>query len=138
MIAEISPLESSKFVGKEYNSFPAATYNSSPSKCIANEVLGKSIEPSVLKLLQEEHADVYQVQVLVQQLPILRNDPRRVLEPQERQEIKRAQSIGEIFSILSVKYMSYENFGLLKGIAETLCNEKSKPLSGESTVISIL
>ena len=84
---------------------------------------------AVLDILQdEERTDVYQVQVLVQQLPISCSDPQRVLQPQERLKIQRARSIAQIFSILSGKYISYENFGLLESIAQTFCDRRSKPL----------
>ena len=83
----------------------------------------------MLDILQdEERTDVYQVQVLVQQLPISCSDPQRVLEPQERLDIQKAKSISQIFSILSGKYLSYENFGLLESIAQTFCNRRAKPL----------
>ena len=79
-------------------------------------------------LQDEEHTDIYRVQVLVQQLPISCSDPQRVLEPQERLEIQKAKSIAQIFSILSVKYISYENYGLLESIAQTFCDRRSKLL----------
>ena len=88
--------------------------------CLLNEVLN---------ILQyEEYTNVYQVQVLVQQLPISCSDPQRVLEPQERLEIQKAKCIPQIFSILSGKYISYENFSLLESIARTFCNRRAKPL----------
>ena len=83
----------------------------------------------VLEILRDEElAIVYQVQVLVQQLPISCSDPQRVLEPQERLQIQNAKCIPQIFSILSGKYISYENFSLLESIARTFCNRIAKPL----------